>query len=136
MSPHIVMGILIGAGLVEMVLGLILFPLVFWIFVVPGIESRIGKKLNFSYSALPFGKYFCGYMELAFTITLMYLSLKIFKDKLKIKFDHFALVNAKYDVSMAPRSELVISFLGFANMIFFLILMLLMFLIPIMYPPH
>ena len=134
MSAHLAMGVVLLSCLVSAITMLTLLPLIFWIFVVPKIEKRIGKELKFNYSVLPFGKYLCGYIELAFTITLMYLNLRILRDNSKIKLHRLALVTAEYDVSSATQVELVLSFIVFVCMTLFVISLFLMFLIPILYP--
>jgi len=137
MSPHIAMGIILFTGMANAIFMLTLLPLMFWIFVVPKIENRVGHKLKFhpQYEITPFGKYFVGPVELGCTIALMYLNFKIFNDTVKIKFDKTrALANANYDVKTASKIELIMSFVCFFCMILFITSLLLMFLIPIMFP--
>ena len=132
-------GWLIFGTLVNCIVIITVLPLIVWVFVIPKIEKRMGKKLTFSrmYDFIFLGKYLMGSLEVGIDIGLMYLSWKIFKNKtfLKCRKDD-ALILAKYDVEHASNTELITGFICFLCMFLFLVAMFLMFLIPHLYPLH
>jgi len=89
--------------------------------VIPKIEKRIGQKLNFClamYNGYLFGKFFCRYIEIMYSVLILYFRFKLTgnsKDKKIASF--FALGQIDYQIPTASRFEIVMSFLALLNAI-------------------
>jgi len=112
--------------------GLTFFPLIFNWFIIPEIEKKVGKKLEYRlwiYKGRWFPK-LSYYLEIAAYIVILYLRKKIGRPLLKKRLPpEVALINAKYEIEMVSRKELMWSFFTVINgILFFLICFLLLFM--------
>lgn len=115
-------------------LGLVVFPIIFNVKIIPNIEKRIGKKLKFTAlpvyywvpkSWVPIG----WWAEIAIYITCGYfgcLTKWVKRDT--------ALGVVSYDVKQSPCEEIVVSILGFFTMIFGILIIIFWFYVKYMYP--
>lgn len=98
---------------------MLIFPIIFNYLLIPKIEKRIGQKLNFClamYNGYLFGKFFCRYIEIMYSILILYFRFKLTrnpKDKKLASF--FALGQIDYQISTASPFEIIMSFLGLIN---------------------
>ena len=117
------------------IIGLIYFliaaPIIFHLFIIPKIEKRLGKKLQYKqviYQWQVFAKWFVPVMDIGFFITILYLTWKITgKKKIeiweKVTANAYALAQTNYDIAEASYFEIFMSFLSVIYMFYFGVIM-------------
>ena len=99
---------------------LIILPLIFNFTIIPGIEKKIGNKLEYNlpgYSLLPFRSYLAKYLEIS-----LYILTKYFKIPKTLN-PEYALVKARYQLAQFSIKEIAWSILSIFNMICFFLLL-------------
>ena len=88
-------------GAMSMIFGAIICPIVFNRSIIPAIEKRIGKKLEFSgrYDYMPFGRSACFY-EVGLCVASEYCLSFLRKSTKNIRFfKNYALIKANFDIT-------------------------------------
>ena len=115
--------LLVGSfGFISGILGVTVIPALFKFWLIPKIERRAGCKLSFSpvVDWYLFGRFFIGYMEVSYYIVIRYLGLKFKKNPNTIKINsNTALAKINYDVATAPKTEVIMSFIAWFNIVYF-----------------
>ena len=112
--------------------GAFVFPLLFNCFIIPCVETRLGKRFyrwGVALEIQPFGKVIYKYGVFSVAVVCQYLlmrfsknpdlSVKKFNQKTSKVID---LTKANYDIREAPRYEIIMSFLALANIFLLIIL--------------
>jgi hypothetical protein len=93
------------------------FPPIFNFIIIPRIEKKLGKKLQYrlqGYRFIPSNRYFLPAGDISLYIVIKYLMLKIAKNpnfKFKKIYANLALETAEYPITMASHFEIVMSFI-------------------------
>ena len=100
----------------------ILMPFLFTFYIIPKIEKRLGKKLEFvmlNYNLLPGNKFLAGYFEISWCIVKKYLMWKLKKSNFNEvrPSSKWALWRSNYRIEDASRFEIFISFFALTNII-------------------
>lgn len=104
-----------------------IFPIIFHAFVIPKIEKRLGKKLNFKqviYKWQIFSSWFQPPVDIGMFISILYVTWKLTGEKVIKRWERdttnaYALAQTNYDISQASFLELLMSFLSYLNMLIF-----------------
>jgi len=96
---------------------IIIMPIVFNYFIIPKLESKIGKKLEYRsyYNFFLFGNWSFKSIEIANYIFLRYLFLKIIPNY-KWRYKNSALAKVNYDIRTASKFEIVVSVFSMLNL--------------------
>lgn len=124
MNMHV--SFLLVAWIVGMasVLGLTFFPITFWLFIIPKIQKRAGKKFlyNPKLYVYPILSKYLAYIDVAWGISVKYVGVKYFGDQKKFKLDsRRPLETVTYDVTQASKFEVFFSFFSVLNWAFLFI---------------
>jgi hypothetical protein len=103
-------------GIISMLSGVIVFPIVFNRVIVPEIERKVGQKLGYyalNYRLMFRGKYFMRQTEIAFYIFVKCLVKLFGKDPNAFKFypKAYALQKVNYPYELFSRKEIIWSFM-------------------------
>ncbi len=108
--------------LVFLINSLIILPIIFNFFVIPNIEKRLGKKLEFS-RFIYWGKssiWFSAHLDIGHSIFAKYLIWKIWG---KVRVGNpkvvYALYQLNYDIREASKFEIIMSFWTTLNSLLF-----------------
>jgi len=100
--------------------GTVISPIIFNFFLIPGIEKRLRKTLqyDFLYNYIFLSRWIIPQNEIALYIVRRYVAL-IFKGEhgLPEKRNRFALKKAGYTIDMATKFEIIMSFLWLLNVL-------------------
>lgn len=117
-------------GVLSMILGVSLFPWIFNRKIIPEIERKVGKKLEWSrsydHAVNPlgsFGSRILGrYSEIMYYIAVKFLLSKFCADKSYFKiFRFFVLTKASYQTEQFTRREIIWSLLALINVVIFFV---------------
>lgn len=100
--------------------GVITMPIIFNFFIIPKIEKKTGKKLEFApyWNAFLFGNFIIGYAEIVEYIIIKYFALRFKKNPDAIRVNRkFALEKIKYDIRTASNFEIKMSFIAAINVL-------------------
>ena len=105
----------------------IILPLIFNFFLIPKIEKKIGKKLEYKhyiYQVALFGSFFGRYIEISYYMVVKFIASKLGFDPNKVNLGKLlALQSVNYNIEEASYVEVGISFFALGNI-------LLVFLVP------
>jgi hypothetical protein len=113
------------SSILNIVYLIIISPFIFHFWIIPKIEKRLSTKLEYKqiiYRWQVFAKWFVPGMDIGLFIAVCYLVWRI-SGKKKIKIWEKDIVNAhalaqtNYDIAVAPRFEIFISFLTVINLL-------------------
>lgn len=116
--------IAVDIAALSMIFGVTLFPWKFNRQIIPEIEQKLGKKLEYNesiYAMMPTGKYM-RYVEIGGWIVQRYLLRKWGKDETKYCRGTYALYKANYQVEQFSRKEIFWSMLAVIDLLSFVIL--------------
>ena len=112
---------------VSITVSMLSMPFLFTFYIIPKIEKRVGKKLEFvmpNYYLLPGSKFVTGYFEISWCIIKKYLMWKLNKlnyNSIKPN-SKWALWRSNYRIEGASRFEIFISFFALINIILFFLI--------------
>ena len=97
-------------------------PFLFTFYIIPKIEKRLGKKLEFvmlNYNLLPGNKFLAGYFEISWCIVKKYLMWKLKKSNFNEvrPSSKWSLWRSNYRIEDASRFEIFIGFFALTNII-------------------
>jgi hypothetical protein len=106
-------GIMLATGFIIV----LFFPPIFNFIIIPRIEKKLGKKLQFPsihYRIVPSNRYFAKSLDISLYIVIKYITYKITKNPDECRLldkSKLALKYANYPITMASRFEIVMSFI-------------------------
>jgi hypothetical protein len=117
---------------------IVILPLTFNLYIIPKIEQRIGKKLQFNavmYKVQIFSKWFYPPLEIGLDIVIKYLIWKITGNLPGDRWgynpkDPSPLRQVHYDISQAPCFEIIMGFVAVLDTLLFIFTLLVIWLQP------
>jgi hypothetical protein len=120
MNMHLFLGLLVWIVGISCMLLITVYPMIFWLYVIPKIQKRLRKKMTYNpkFYCYPFLSKYMAYTDIAFSIFLRFLKIKIFKNQDKYNFDiERPLGTISYDIRYASKLEIILSFMVTLNCI-------------------